>query len=212
MAQGLQTFEDSLEGSRPDYPSNVGHITLDRGDVVVMRGAGGGGAGDPILRPADLVAADIRDGYITMANAKSAYGVAIGDDGTVDDTETGQLRAQIRRTRISGEPTRAQTRPETPGVAIMRSAGRWSCSYCLGDLGPVEENWRDGAVARSSAVIDLFADAEMYTRVRKSGAPVSITEFFCGSCAGLLGTDIHQHHAARPAAPTVLQHTTAKEN
>jgi hypothetical protein len=52
----------------------------------------------------------------------------------------------------------------------------------------------------------------MYTRTRKGGPPVEVTEFFCPGCAGLLGTDIHQHGAARHAAPRTPQHATAKEN
>jgi N-methylhydantoinase B len=212
LAEGLQTLEGALDGQRPSYPSNLGHVTLQRGDVLIQRGAGGGGAGDPILRTPELVAADVRDGYISITHADSVYGVVIDADGSVDNAATHQRRAQIRRARIGGDPQQTQAQPDTPGVGLMHGAGRWVCAYCVNDLGAAEQNWRDHAVCKSQAVVELFGGADMYTRTRKGGPPVEVTEFFCPGCAGLLGTDIHQHGAARHAAPRTPQHATAKEN
>lgn len=50
------------------------NIALAVGDTVVFRTAGGGGYGDPRLRDPLAVAEDLRQGYITQANAQADYG------------------------------------------------------------------------------------------------------------------------------------------
>ena len=50
------------------------NIALASGDTVVFRTAGGGGYGDPSLRDPLAVADDLRQGYITPANALADYG------------------------------------------------------------------------------------------------------------------------------------------
>ena len=42
--------------------------------------------------PADLVLADIEDGYVTRDAARELYGVAVTADGALDDGKTGRLR------------------------------------------------------------------------------------------------------------------------
>ena len=62
----------------------------DRGD---HRHAGRGGLGNPRKRPAAVVAEDVRQGFISSEAARRDYGVAVNDDGTVDEAETAKLRA-----------------------------------------------------------------------------------------------------------------------
>ena len=45
--------------------------------VIVQRAGGGGGYGDPLERPIDLVLDDVRNGYVSPAKAREDYGVAI---------------------------------------------------------------------------------------------------------------------------------------
>ena len=71
-------------------------ITLEPG--TVLRGCriampGGGGLGNPRKRPAAVVAQDVRQGFISAEAARRDYGVAVNDDGTVDEAETAKLRA-----------------------------------------------------------------------------------------------------------------------
>ncbi len=49
-------------------------VRLDGGDVVRVVTGNGGGYGDPRQRPRDLLAADLRDGYVTEAEARDIYG------------------------------------------------------------------------------------------------------------------------------------------
>jgi N-methylhydantoinase B len=48
---------------------------LKRGDVVRIITGSGGGYGDPLTRPVEDVRKDVRDGYITIEQAESIYGV-----------------------------------------------------------------------------------------------------------------------------------------
>jgi N-methylhydantoinase B len=56
--------------------------------------AGGDGFGHPFERNAERVAADVRHGIVTAALARQQYGVALHDDGRVDEGETAALRSK----------------------------------------------------------------------------------------------------------------------
>ena len=71
---------------------------LDAGDVVVVRTAGGGGYGPAPERDPELVAADVRLGYVSAGAARELYGVALDARGGVDGSETARLRAEMART------------------------------------------------------------------------------------------------------------------
>lgn len=68
--------------------------TLNKGDVFEVTASGGGGFGHPHLRPAELVARDVREEVVSFEAARQHYGVAI-DPTTfeVDAEETKRLRA-----------------------------------------------------------------------------------------------------------------------
>ena len=56
---------------------------------------GGGGYGDPRLRPVARVAEEVRYGTISSASAREEYGVAVDPEtGAVDEAETARLRQQ----------------------------------------------------------------------------------------------------------------------
>jgi N-methylhydantoinase B/oxoprolinase/acetone carboxylase alpha subunit len=47
------------------------------GDLISVRTGGGGGWGDPHLRPPETVLKDVIDGYVSVASAKDVYHVVI---------------------------------------------------------------------------------------------------------------------------------------
>ncbi|MFC7392113.1 hydantoinase B/oxoprolinase family protein [Scopulibacillus cellulosilyticus] len=53
---------------------------LNKGDVVELVTATGGGYGDPCKRPADKVASDVKNGYITINQAKEIFGVIVDSE------------------------------------------------------------------------------------------------------------------------------------
>lgn len=62
-------------------PSKTPYIELDRDTVVHLQSAGGGGFGEPRDRDPALVAADLKNGYITEEMARSVYGYDGSKDG-----------------------------------------------------------------------------------------------------------------------------------
>ncbi|HYD06528.1 MAG TPA: hydantoinase B/oxoprolinase family protein, partial [Reyranella sp.] len=70
-----------------------GQQTVPLDDRVIIEMPGGGGLGNPRRRPATAVADDVRQGFVSPESARRDYGVAVNDDGSVDEAETAKLRA-----------------------------------------------------------------------------------------------------------------------
>lgn len=68
--------------------------TIQPGERVANRNPGGGGYGHPFERPPACVAADVRDGLVSVEAARIEYGVAVDPASyAVDEAETSSLRA-----------------------------------------------------------------------------------------------------------------------
>jgi N-methylhydantoinase B len=67
-------------------------VTLDEGETVTFLTPGGGGYGDPFLRPPEAVLEDVLSGWVSAEAAARAYGVAIAAR-QVEAAETARLRA-----------------------------------------------------------------------------------------------------------------------
>jgi len=77
-------------------PSKFANVALRAGDEYVIESGGGGGFGDPLERDPQLVAEDVRLGYVSEVAASSEYGVVLDPDGSVDEARTGERRARLR--------------------------------------------------------------------------------------------------------------------
>ena len=64
------------------------------GSVLRLARSGGGGYGDPFARPVETVLADVADGYVSGEAAARLYGVAIKEDGGLDEGKTRRLRSR----------------------------------------------------------------------------------------------------------------------
>jgi len=86
---------ERADGTLERYPTGkVLDEQLQEGDAYILYSGGGGGYGDPLLRPPERVADDVRQGYVTRAEARQVYGVALSAEGcTVDLNATAALRA-----------------------------------------------------------------------------------------------------------------------
>lgn len=69
-------------------------LDVNKGDVVTIQTPGGGGYGRALERPAELVADDVRRGFITDEQALEDYGVVLAANGMVDEAATEELRAR----------------------------------------------------------------------------------------------------------------------
>jgi N-methylhydantoinase B len=70
-----------------------GFQVIPDGDRLILELPGGAGMGDPVTRDPALVARDVRDGLVSVANARALYHLAVAADGTVDEVATRALRA-----------------------------------------------------------------------------------------------------------------------
>jgi N-methylhydantoinase B len=83
----------------PGFLSKGSGIKLGRGDIVCQWTAGGGGFGDPLERSPELVARDVRLGYITRESAERNYGVVLTEGLEPDLAAT----EESRRERVAAE-------------------------------------------------------------------------------------------------------------
>jgi len=92
-----------MNGSRARFlvngnPGNPYGLTrLDRGDVVIMDAAGGGGYGDPLKRDPEMVEIDVLNGYVSTESARKDYGVVIDPETMkIDKEATIALRNSLK--------------------------------------------------------------------------------------------------------------------
>jgi N-methylhydantoinase B len=81
-------------------PGKIAGHPVPQGSSIIIRSAGGGSYGDPLKRDPELVATDLREGYVSGDVAHDVYGVACGNDGAVDVPATDKLRADIAAKRV----------------------------------------------------------------------------------------------------------------
>src|SRR5205823_2828882 len=68
------------DGSEPTSYGALSRYPLRRADVVRIATAGGGGWGDPLRRGVDRVVSDVRNGFVTVEEARDIYGVRVDED------------------------------------------------------------------------------------------------------------------------------------
>ena len=116
LGRGLERYlfrPWGIQGGMPGAPARVvlnmgtpqerelGKISMvepEVGDVVTLMSAGGGGYGDPFLRPAEAVLRDVVAGFVSEAQALRDYGVVI-EDGRYDEDRTVKERKRAREDR-----------------------------------------------------------------------------------------------------------------
>ncbi|MBM3522434.1 MAG: hydantoinase B/oxoprolinase family protein [Alphaproteobacteria bacterium] len=101
----------SRDGGRPGEAGRVslgvsgktlrpkGQQTIPPADRLRLEMPGGGGYGDPLERPAELVARDVANGLVSLVRAEVDYGVVLDAEGVVDGAATERLRAKRRAVR-----------------------------------------------------------------------------------------------------------------
>ena len=126
-----------------------------RGDVVLMRSAGGGGYGDPLERDPRKVADDIALGFVTEAGARESYGVVLARGGDVDEAATATRRAALAAGRCRARVVaHALADGEyANGRRYVQVASALARTHGLADGAPVE------------IVVDVGAPLRAWTRI-----------------------------------------------
>jgi N-methylhydantoinase B len=140
--------------------------------------------------------------------ARAVYGVALDAGGAPDAAATAELRGSIRRQRVkrAGGADGALRDPAAADLeaAVLITAGpdpTWQCSRCEAELGPAEQNWRDGALAIERGVVEAAAERHARIRPRVEDPPVVERDYVCPSCGSLLAADIALEGDAVASAP-----------
>ncbi|KAE8143748.1 Hydantoinase/oxoprolinase-domain-containing protein [Aspergillus pseudotamarii] len=97
----LYRFSKSRESPPVEVlPSKCDHIRVDPDDLLEWVTWGGGGLGDPLTRPAEKVALEVRRRLVTIDGARNNYGVVVNpDDCSVCEEETVALRESMKEAR-----------------------------------------------------------------------------------------------------------------
>jgi len=72
--------------------SKVARLELNAGDAVRIETPGAGGCGQPADRPAESVLRDIRDGYVSLDQARAQYGAQRVDAVLASTNAAGRQR------------------------------------------------------------------------------------------------------------------------
>ena len=93
---------DRVSGTSELVPSKCDRVHVEPGDILYFDTWGGGGWGDPVQRPAELVAADAKVGLVTREGALR-YGVVLDGSLEPDAEATAALRRELAAS--AGPPT-----------------------------------------------------------------------------------------------------------
>lgn len=195
VSQGrrLPQSVDELGGSEETLINHVAGVPLPASDVFHQITGGGAGMGDPLLRAAERVAHDVRQGFVSVQQARAAYGVVCStSDGAVDEAATEAERGRLRAERLDGRaPERAPGAQDGEWVpALVLADGALHCGHCEHELGPVSGNWRDGALERHFDAAERLAS--LGVRVKQRAQPKMILhEWACPGCGTLLETNLY---------------------
>ena len=107
---------DQLGGELRMLEAKEDEFPLARGDVLQYTWQGGGGYGDPLERPLELVERDVADGVVSAERAAAIYGLVPGST-----SESEQLRVRLRAERLAAaEPPEPADEPGAAGEPVAR--------------------------------------------------------------------------------------------
>ena len=199
LAQGrlptrLNEVKGEIELLGPKSETRQGHD-----DVYEITFYGGGGYGDPIDRPCELVMADVRRGTVSRDAALSVYGVVLDSESDeIDPIATALRREEMRKERLGGatprnpvSETRARGADEC-GTAISEYVAirnhRFVCIKCDHHICDDGENHKLHLATREFPITELsplnrdpseYVDHEIVCRA-----------FYCPACATQFDVEI----------------------
>lgn len=192
----LPTHIEDLASEKTEVTLPKMRVLLMPGDVFVAVPHGGGGYGDPLLRPADLVASDVAKGNVSHEWARRLYGVVLNADGSVSDKDTDALRISIRRERIKAGAGKSLKNlfDEASGNdyvdALISDGMNVQCGQCGTSFGKTNQS-KEGL---RCSVVDLGEAGPWMARRWGGKSPhAKLWQYFCPGCAAAIS--IEQHRA-----------------
>jgi len=179
---------DELTGTREDFAPK-GSYRQGAADVFHCYWQGGGGYGDPLDREPELVAGDLRDGYVSAAAAHDVYGVVLDAAGAPDTAATEARRGEIRSRRGAGaRERRAVSGRRLDEHMVVDADGAVRCAACGYRLGGQGEGYKPGAVER----VRGFRELGLLQRDPSEliDEEVVMRQYFCAGCGTNLENDV----------------------
>ena len=102
---------DGVEIPPSAVPGKVGGFALARNDIVRIQSSGGGGYGNPLERNSELVASDVKLGYLSLEQARERYGVILTSTLKVDSERTSVKRKVLTEMVLKVEVTAGDVVP-----------------------------------------------------------------------------------------------------
>lgn len=172
-------------------PPKVFDNRLTEHDVFEVLPNPGAGYGDPVLRAPDLVAEDVREGKVTMKDARDIYGVLLSDSGDASPDTAAERQVLLGRRLERARPPRVPrqgTLASITGKALATVAfGPGSdgepclgCASCHCQLAALDANYRLGTSWLEIAATDLgtrFTDP-----LTQVGTELVWRSFLCPGC------------------------------
>ena len=183
----------------PDLLIPKSQTTQGSDDIYEITLFGGSGFGDPLDRPAELVAEDVRNGYVTDEFAHKIYGVVLDCDSGVPDVDaTTQRKAELRRERLGGESPSNVPTDQIPGaldpseLAIgeyLKLVGdHVVCRGCGHEISPNNENYKLRLVMNETPVTELCpVNRDPLLYVDKN---VVFRTYVCPGCATQIESEV----------------------
>ncbi|MDE0513807.1 MAG: hydantoinase B/oxoprolinase family protein [Gammaproteobacteria bacterium] len=161
--------EDAIPGDQQAVDWGV--FPLMGKDALYVRWNGGGGYGDPLSRPPQDVARDIRNGLTSPEFAESVYGVII-------DTGTGEAKPSLtekKRTELVAQRKNGGQFESVAGAPV-------TCKHCGQSLGGTDGNWKESVSVQETPMHSLGGPYA-------SGGEVLLRSFSCPGCGILVDTE-----------------------
>ena len=191
-------FPYNLTSARGDKEDHIcfGTTEITEGDIMYMRGVGGGGYGDPLDRDPELVLKDVLMGLVTDGPARDIYGVIIDYlNKSIDVEATQEKRLALRKDRLEGKLPKVNTTKRAnihpTGMRLneylqVRGSGQEAfiqCTWCGEKICPSSVNWKDHVVKRK---VSLTKGGPL----RRESGLYFMWQFFCPSCGTLLDCNV----------------------
>jgi N-methylhydantoinase B len=186
------------DGSTVEMRPKEKNFLLRPGDIYEGWSSGGAGYGDPLLREPTSVAADVRDRYATAETAQRFYGVVLGENLTVLEPETVELRNRLLVERL-GYPPRRTSGTRGRDQVLLRVADTlvvvdadgeptFACAHCGERLGRASRGFKRGAETR---VLPLESAGPLFRSAsRFVDREFELRLYLCGGCGTLLETEV----------------------
>ncbi|SOD99411.1 hydantoinase B/oxoprolinase family protein [Blastococcus haudaquaticus] len=196
FAQGrIPADTDEIGGERPLMRGRQGMFGMASGDVIKTIHQSGGGWGDPLTRPVDELALDLRHGAVSPDAAARLYGAVVAADGTVDDAATAARRAELLEERkawpvqsppvdVPADAIRVGPLGDALDLVEAPSGERFVRCRCGLGLARAEDAWR------THAGLHVGRDVHDISKGERLTPELELRRYACPGCGVLLSTDV----------------------